>query len=75
MKEPSACVSVVAAKSPLCKGALLLCPAAIILTFTPESGGDTDPSRYSPIRPVIVGIVAWQPSTVTDTCHQFKQKK
>ena len=67
MKEPSISVVVSSTNSPLLRAAMWLSPAARILIWTPESGGDTDPSIYKPNRAENAGTGAWQPSFFTKT--------
>lgn len=67
INEPSVAVVVSTTNSPSLSCAMWLSPAAMILIWTSESGGDTDPLIYKPNRPSNVGIIAWQPSLLTTT--------
>ena len=67
MKDPSIFVVVSSTNSLFLRAAMWLSPAARILIWTPERGGETDPSIYKPNRAENGGMEAWQPSFVTET--------
>lgn len=67
MKTPSSLVVVSSTTSAAFIGAFSLSTPAMILMYTSERGGETDPSMYNPKRPKNKGMAAWQPSCDTVT--------
>lgn len=67
MKTPSSPVVVSSTTSAGFIGAFWVSAPAMILMYTSERGGETDPSMYNPKRPKNKGMAAWQPSFDTAT--------